>query len=468
VSPLLSSSTHQLIHPLSSLWGNPNHLRNVTAKLREAHPEDKLHILVATRNSGNFTYDGIEVGGERVCHEIEEELKRLRDDGTPVKKLSMVGYSLGGLVARYTAGLLEAKGYFTVSDDDSEDTKTIQTLTPINFTTFATPHLGVRSPQKGLINQAFNVLGARTLSVSGQQLFLIDSFRQTGKPLLEAMTQPDSVFVKALARFRRRTCYANIVNDRSATFYTTSISRTDPFAELHKIQLAYLPGYDDVIVDPHDPVAAKPSDAPPAPWGSTLAANSRLLGIGLILPVAVLALLGNAAVQTYTSAQRIALHERGEAGVEISGYRSFALEKLEEVRERVEQAYEELGGGQKEDYLSRSSEESTGGDQAAGVVNGGAIPATSTPSPPAPSSSSDNGWLLQPKTLTPPTPTLALTPSQFSMIRAMDALGWRRYPVHIHGHTHSHAAIIARREGEGFREGFVVLRHWLDREFDVA
>lgn len=95
-----------------SLWGNPAHLKNVAKVLREKYREDELHILVSKRNSGSFTYDGIELGGQRVCHEIEEELKKLSESGQTVKKLSMVGYSLGGLVARYTVGLLESRGFF--------------------------------------------------------------------------------------------------------------------------------------------------------------------------------------------------------------------------------------------------------------------------------------------------------------------------------------------------------------------
>lgn len=80
--------------------------------LRAKHPEESLHILVAKRNSGNFTYDGIELGGERVCQEIEEEIERLARAGQEITRLSMVGYSLGGLVARYAVGLLYSKGLF--------------------------------------------------------------------------------------------------------------------------------------------------------------------------------------------------------------------------------------------------------------------------------------------------------------------------------------------------------------------
>jgi Putative serine esterase (DUF676) len=80
--------------------------------LREKHPEENLHILVAKRNSGSFTYDGIELGGERVCQEIEEEIEKLAKAGQEIKRLSLVGYSLGGLVARFTVGLLYSKGFF--------------------------------------------------------------------------------------------------------------------------------------------------------------------------------------------------------------------------------------------------------------------------------------------------------------------------------------------------------------------
>jgi dienelactone hydrolase len=84
----------------------------VASVLRERHSEDKIHILVAKRNSGNFTYDGIELGGERVTHEIEETLEDLARNGQEIRKLSVIGYSLGGLVARYAIGLLYSKGWF--------------------------------------------------------------------------------------------------------------------------------------------------------------------------------------------------------------------------------------------------------------------------------------------------------------------------------------------------------------------
>ncbi|OCL04010.1 DUF676-domain-containing protein, partial [Glonium stellatum] len=168
---LPSASAHHLCVLVHGLWGNPQHLDYLATSLRQRYSDDKLHILVAKSNSGNFTYDGIELGGERVTNEIEETLEELARSGREITKLSVIGYSLGGLVARYAIGLLYHKGWF-------------EKLEPINFTTFATPHLGVRSPLLGLHNHIWNVVGARLLSTSGRQLFTIDRFRATNRPLL--------------------------------------------------------------------------------------------------------------------------------------------------------------------------------------------------------------------------------------------------------------------------------------------
>jgi hypothetical protein len=73
-------------------------------------PGPEHTILVPKRNAGNATYDGIEVGAERVTKEIEEEMERLAKNGVKVNKLSICGYSLGGIVGRYAAGLLWARG----------------------------------------------------------------------------------------------------------------------------------------------------------------------------------------------------------------------------------------------------------------------------------------------------------------------------------------------------------------------
>ena len=154
------------------------------------------------------------MGAERVTQEIETYIEHLEENGSEIRKLSIVGYSLGGLVARYTIGLLYSKGWF-------------KKIKPINFTTFATPHLGVKTPLLGVQYTIFNFLGSRTLSASGRQLFQVDTFRDTNRPILSVLADPGSIFMLALAQFSHRVLYANIINDRSAPYYTT---RFVPFA----------------------------------------------------------------------------------------------------------------------------------------------------------------------------------------------------------------------------------------------
>lgn len=83
---------------------------NIAKNLRARYSRDELYLLLAKSNSGNFTYDGIERGGERVSAEIEQEIRDIEKKGTKIKKLSIIGYSLGGLVARYAVGMLNIKG----------------------------------------------------------------------------------------------------------------------------------------------------------------------------------------------------------------------------------------------------------------------------------------------------------------------------------------------------------------------
>ncbi|KAL2196386.1 putative serine esterase-domain-containing protein [Corynascus similis CBS 632.67] len=423
-----------LVH---GLWGNPNHMVSVAKALRAQHPADRVYILVAKRNSGSFTYDGIELGGERVCAEIEEELELIKSKGGSIKKLSIVGYSLGGLVARYAIGLLFARGV-------------LDGLECMNFTAFASPFVGVRTPLRGWMRQAYNVLGARTLCASGRQLFGIDKFRDTGRPLLAVLADPGSIFMSGLARFRRRTLYANIINDRTAVYYTTAIDKTDPYADLANVRIRFLDGWEDVILDPTHPVSPKDTSAIAA-VSATMRQWARraplTLALALFVPLGVVAFLVNSAVQTVRSARRVRLHyhEHGGPGGAFRGVGLF----VKEVRGAVENAYGALGpaatAGQGE-YLVNDKEDVVERDD-----------------------DEEDKWVALERKRSrqdaQPFPTLALAGYQFAAIEALDQLGWRKYPVWIHKHRHSHAAIIVRMEKSGFEEGRVVLRHWATEEF---
>ncbi|KAI1808056.1 DUF676-domain-containing protein [Daldinia bambusicola] len=422
-----------LVH---GLWGNPEHMKSVAKALRDAYSEEKLYLLVAKRNTGSFTYDGIELGGERVCLEIEEELDKIKSNGGKIKKISIVGYSLGGLVARYAVGLLEMRGLF----NDIE---------PMNFITFASPHLGVRSPLKGWANQVWNVLGARMLCMSGRQLFIIDKFRDTGRPLLEVLADPESIFISGLRKFKRRTLYANVVHDRSAPYYTTCISKTDPYTDLSKVKANFVEGYDNVILDPLNPVTPLVSQGDSKTMADISAGAPRNLRLTIFLatliaflPLGIVALIANSIIQTFRSSKRIRLHESGLAGIQVKNYRSPIW--MRDIRGTVEDIYETLNNSQGESYLRASDDEHH--SEQLNKADAGII-------------------ALERKKSHPQFPTLALAPSQFVMINELDKVGWRKYPVWIRNDNHSHAAIIVRSDTPRFKEGLVVLRHWVTEEF---
>ncbi|KAJ5130410.1 uncharacterized protein N7515_006449 [Penicillium bovifimosum] len=449
-----TSKAHHLCVLVHGLWGNPSHLDYIASALKDRYSDDDLYILCPKANSGNYTYDGIELGGERLVHEIEETLESLAEKGQKITKISMVGYSLGGLLARYAIGLLNAQGW-------------LDKLEPINFTTFATPHVGVRAPLKGYKDQILNVLGPKTLSASGRQMWLVDSFRDTGRPLLSVMADPDSIFITGLKKFRQRCAYANIVNDQSVPFYTSALSKVDPFRNLEDLNINYVEGYEDVIVDP-DLHVLPPLEREHGNTAARIWKKLRSLGIWIplslllvvLVPVASSVFLINAGIQTIRSSKRIRLHELGDNLERFGRYRVPVV--ANSVEHAVEQAIENVTSTQDPAYLSNSDTEvsdtapeksrrSSCSNRIENIVDAESASARRS----SINADSTHGH------------TLALTNDQFSIIESLNSVGFRKYPVHIQKIRHSHAAIIVRADKAGLREGKMVVKHWLDNEFVV-
>lgn len=138
---------------------------------------------------------------------MEEKLQRLKEDGKDVVRFSVTGYSLGGLHARYMVGyaitytshrmihinvpkraytltlfrILYSRGFF-------------RTVLPVNFTTFATPHLGLYR-YSGFLSPFVYVIGSNLLGRTGKQFWGVDEYSTTGKPLLEIMVDKGRLFV---------------------------------------------------------------------------------------------------------------------------------------------------------------------------------------------------------------------------------------------------------------------------------
>lgn len=198
-------------------------------------------------NKGSKTYDGIDWIAERVVKEIKSEQNELRKQSKYVARFSIIGYSLGGLVARYVIALLDSQNYFN-NPSSSSSSKQVKKVEARHFATFATPHIGV-PPADGNFGRLANFIGGRMLSRTGEQLYLLDSGWESDNNLhqdnssssfsnkvkvglIESMAKPDSIFIKALNRFQKITIYANAVNDRTVPFRTGCIEEWDPFYEM--------------------------------------------------------------------------------------------------------------------------------------------------------------------------------------------------------------------------------------------
>lgn len=298
-------------------------------------------------------------------------------------------------------------------------------------------------------------------------MFSIDEFRDTGKPLLEVLGDPESIFIKGLAKFERRTLYANIVNDKSAVYYTTGISKIDPFTHIDKVEVTYLKGYEDVIVDPTVPVLFKDPDPVDLTYSERISKQLNsfvgrmplVLALMIIIPLGSAIFLVNAGYQSIKSSRRIRLYEHGLAGIKPSEYRVPLL--IKGVQEAVEDAYENLNSSQDNEYLAVDAE----GNIESGASSSSGNDASQSAGDQQPklsrmkSEKSDSSQHIF--------PTLALAPYQIRVVDTLNSLGWRKYPVHIHKLRHSHAAIIVRVQKPKYSEGYEVFRHWLDGEFII-
>lgn len=392
----------------------------------------------------------------RVCREIEEELKRLTERGQTIKKFSIAGYSLGGLVARYVVGLLESRGFFekitpVVGHGVSTSSQHLLMLRQ-NFTTFATPHLGVHAPAQAWYTAIYNSLGARTVSLSGRQLFTIDNFESTGKPLLVLLAEPESVFMRGLERFKRRTVYANIINDRAVAYFTSYITQIDAYSNLDQISINYIPGYDKVIIPGAAPFTVVDDALRNVSLGDKLTKKGRqvLTTVPLVAlfsfmaPVLIMGFLVNSGIQTFRSSRRIRLHEAGLAGIDLANYKIPLM--LGNVKDAIEH---------KVSSHTETDNEPAEDKQPSVAADLSSEKPTIAPSftPPNPEEES--------------IPPLTLAEHQLRIIKNLDDLGLRKFGVHIHLTSHSHAAIIRRSTAGRYKEGIQVVKHWLDGEFLV-
>jgi len=187
-------------------------------KLRTRY-KDAYFVYAARSNSSSIlkTQDGIATAGNRLYAEILEIVSKLPQ----LNKISFIGHSLGGLIARYVIGKFYEAGFF-------------EKLNPIYFVSIAVPNVGSRRPARSLWNNVVSFVTTSFLQKTGSELMLEDNSSE-GVPLLVWMANKDAIFMKGLAMFQKRVLYANVRNDLSVPYCTASIVHKNPYLSGKKV-----------------------------------------------------------------------------------------------------------------------------------------------------------------------------------------------------------------------------------------
>ncbi|GAB0496206.1 hypothetical protein MMPV_007518 [Pyropia vietnamensis] len=230
--------THLLLL-VHGLHGTPEDFDAITACLssrprRGAPPGAPPPLIHATRVNHRRTADGVAAGGRRVAADV----CALAAAHPSLTHLSVVGFSLGGLYARYAIAALY---------DPRSGRLASGRLTPHTFVAVASPMLGVRCFGLMRFLPAFLQAGATVLfGATGSELMLQDRQAGVGLPTLLAMTTDrsggsggggsvggggaadgatdmDLPFLSALRAFSRRSLFANFSNDAMVAFGTATL-----------------------------------------------------------------------------------------------------------------------------------------------------------------------------------------------------------------------------------------------------
>ncbi|RDX81690.1 hypothetical protein CR513_37590, partial [Mucuna pruriens] len=249
---------HHLVIMVNGIIGSAADWRYAAEQFVKKLP-DKVIVHRSECNSSKLTFDGVDTMGERLAEEVLSVVRRWPE----VQKISFVAHSLGGLVARYAIGRLydysSTLALIGTSRDCFSEEKTeyskqcleqsyeakIAGLEPMNFITFATPHLGSRGNKQlpflcGLpfLERRASETAHLVAGRSGKHLFLMDN--EDGKrPLLLRMVNDYDDLKSALRAFKRRVAYANANYDHMVGWRTSSIRRQH---ELPKSNLLVIDG----------------------------------------------------------------------------------------------------------------------------------------------------------------------------------------------------------------------------------
>ncbi|KAK9047576.1 hypothetical protein V6N11_053415 [Hibiscus sabdariffa] len=256
-----------LVVMVNGLIGSAQNWRFTAKQFLKNYPEDVI-VHCSERNSSMLTFDGVDVMGDRLAEEVKSVISR----HPSVQKISFVGHSLGGLIARYAIARLFEQDLTQENSQTNGGCRTDQLgdswpegklkgkiagLEPMNFITLASPHLGSRWHRQVPLFHGSHVLekvATRTswfLGRTGKHLFLTDG--KDGKPPLLLRMVSDCKDLKFIL-FKNLTPFLDIVG-----WSTSSLRRRD---ELPKIK--HLPRGDKYphVVNVETGKTATPDEVP--------------------------------------------------------------------------------------------------------------------------------------------------------------------------------------------------------------
>ncbi|KIK61741.1 hypothetical protein GYMLUDRAFT_42778 [Collybiopsis luxurians FD-317 M1] len=505
---LESTSPVHLLVLVHGMWGNTSHLAEMARIAKETFSStmqespDQVHLLLAEANNEEGTYDGIDWCAERVVEEIIKEVHRLQtEERRPVRKFSITGYSLGGLVSRYVVGILAQRGFFTASTFGSELDPTNISMLPMNFNMIATPNLGlVRYPT--LFSSLAHTLGPKLLSRTGEQFYLKDKWSSNGRPLLDILSDPSLVFFQALAQFKKVRIFANAVNDNTVPYVTAAIEEEDPFVDWNLddggVDVEFHPTYRPIITSfvrssPNQPtqprkkktkrsskplLALPPILVRPFPWNILI-----YLLLPLLIPLLFIVVFVKFSRATSRSRKRIRLLEKSETGekslVSLVGARlKEGVDYIERMEKRIEDAVADMVDDPRPVAISGSESESTSGTSTPSAsVSYGTISSSSSAGSNFSTSTSATSVSSRSSPASKRTLAPSLTPLQRTICARLNSIpGLRKELAFIDSMDpidsttprrsirNSHATIVSRdvKNYEFHRIGEGVLRCWAE------
>lgn len=223
---------HHLIVLVHGLWGSSQNMARLESVIHHSLDDSKIctiHTYSPSCFSHFKTYDGVEAIGDYIIPDLFNHIETLHNKhGVIINEISFIGYSLGGLVVRYIIGELFDAGFFN-------------TIIPVFFTTFATPHLGITF----YTNKFINHLGSNLLGQTGMDLFLTEG--RDG--ILYKLSEPKGNYYQGLSLFKSKICIANAKFDRSVGFYSAFITKYDVFNDWENINPKFIEDLPTATID---------------------------------------------------------------------------------------------------------------------------------------------------------------------------------------------------------------------------